>query len=92
MCVCHSLRPKAFFKQQGDSWSLSNKATTPILGKRTCELFFVIHTSVHWLAASATWHNEPLLPSPTPHGELFTVCVCVCVGAWSSDLPLAEQS
>ena len=84
VCVCvPQPETKGFFQtaggQRGRCWSLSNEATTPILGKRTCELFFVIHTSVHWLAASATWHNEPLLPSPTPHGELFTVCVCVCV-------------
>ena len=81
VCVCHSLRPKAFFQsaggQRGRCWSLSNEATTPILGKRTCEVFLVIHTSVHWLARLGTMSRYNLYLHLLLTGS-FSQCVCVC--------------
>ena len=78
MCVCHSLRPKAFFKKQGTERSLSNEATTPVLGKRTCEF---LGKSYLRALASATWNNEQ--PVNLLLTRSFSQCVfpgCVVLG------------
>ena len=98
VCVCHSLRPKAFFKQQGgreDGVGLCPTKPPHRSWENVPASFF--GNSYLRALASATWHNEPLLPSPTPHGELFTVCVSRLRGPWtyrsrSSREPLARPT